>query len=85
MEEKKIQKNHTKGQRILAWIGIGLLLALYLTNLVLALIGSDFARTLLWISLVATIMIPIILYFFILMLKKKYPENEDIRVPGEKR
>ncbi len=86
MEEKKENNGtHTKKQRVLAWIGIALLLCLYLCNLVLALIGSDFAKTLLWISLVATIMIPIILYFFIIMLKKKYPDNEDIKIPGEKR
>lgn len=56
-------------RRILALIGIGFLVLLYLSNLILALIGSDYAQVLLKVSTVCTIAIPIILYGFMVVMK----------------
>ena len=67
---------HSKTARVFAWIGIGLLLALYLFNLILALIGSDFAKTMLMCNSVLTVLIPIILYFLVLMIKKRHPDKD---------
>ena len=51
-----------KKKRILAWICILFLVGLYVTDFVLALIGSDLARNMLMASCICTILIPIVLY-----------------------
>ena len=56
-----------KTRRILAVIGIVLLLAMYLINLVLALIGSEEARNMLKVTMVMSIMIPILLYAVLML------------------
>ena len=56
-------------RRILAIIGIALLLAMYLINLVLALIGSEEARNMLKVTMVMSIMIPILLYAILMLTK----------------
>ncbi|MBQ0026492.1 MAG: hypothetical protein KBS79_03895 [Lachnospiraceae bacterium] len=70
-------------KKILAWCGIGLLLAMYLVNLVLAFIDSEAGRRMLLASCVCTIMIPILLYFFILMGKKR-DQNKEMKEDFEK-
>ena len=52
-------------KRILAWLGIGLLLAMYVSTLVFALIGTDYARQMLAASFVATLVVPVLLYVLI--------------------
>ena len=64
-------------KRVFAWIGIGLLLAIYIADLVFALIGSEFAQTMLKISIGCSVAVPIILYGFYIAMggrKKKYEE-----------
>lgn len=51
-----------KKKRILAWTGIVLLAGMYITDLILALIGSPAAKQLLTISLLFTAAVPILLY-----------------------
>ena len=63
--------SHTPLQRVLAWIAIGLLLALTVTDLVLAIIGTPEAQLALRVTIVLTVLVPIILYYFVLMLKKR--------------
>lgn len=63
--------SHTRAQRVLAWVAIGMLLALTVTDFVLAIIGTEAAQNALKVMIVLTIMVPIILYFFVLMLKKR--------------
>ncbi len=63
-------------KKILAWCGIGLLLAMYLVNIVLAFIDGEAGQRMLLASCVCTIMIPILLYFFILMGKKREQNKE---------
>ena len=67
--------SHTRAQRVLAWVAIGMLLALTVTDLTLALIGTETAQNALKVMIVLTILVPIILYFFVLMLKKRKPDN----------
>ncbi|HIS31065.1 MAG TPA: hypothetical protein IAB44_05870 [Candidatus Limivivens intestinipullorum] len=66
-----------KGKRILAWAGILLLAGMYLLTLVFALIDSEWAGMLFRGCVACTILVPVILYAYILvyrMLKKKKNE-----------
>ena len=64
-------------KRILAILGIVLLLGLYITSLVLALIHSPQALNFLKISLGATLIIPIVLYFILMFMKISKPKLES--------
>ena len=55
----------------MAVIAIILLLSMYLINLVLALIGSEWAQEMLKLTMVMSIMIPILLYAFLMIMKRK--------------
>ena len=59
-----------KTRQILAIIAIVLLLSMYLINLVLALIGSDWAREMLKLTMVMSLMVPILLYAFLMLMKR---------------
>jgi len=64
-------------KRVLAWIGIVLLLSMYIADIIFALIGSEFARTMLRISVGCSVAIPIILYGCYMAMggrKKRYEE-----------
>lgn len=67
-----------KMKRILAWIGILVLLGLYLSTLIFAIIGSPEALQWLKASVLATIIVPILLYGYLLIfrLQKKEEKNE---------
>ncbi len=64
-------------KRILAILAILLLLALYVTTLVAALIGSDAAINLFRSCVYGTISIPILLWIFISIFKRLSPENTE--------
>lgn len=64
-----MKKNRRGAQRILALIGIAILVLMYLTNLILALIGSEFTTNLLKATMVMTIAIPIMLYGMLVVMK----------------
>ena len=81
-ENKEFKSSHTKAQRILAWIAIVLLVGMTITDFVLAILGVP--MNVIAGFVVVTILIPIILFFFIKLLKNKHPESENIKVPGEK-
>ena len=73
-------KNKKPLKRILAWIGIVLLVAMYVVTLVLALIDHPLAQMLFRGALYMTIMIPFLLYAFILVhkiLSRRNDETED--------
>ena len=55
-------KNFKRIRQIFAWIGIVVLLGLYLTSLVLAFSGSPMAQALFRGSFAATVVFPILLY-----------------------
>lgn len=70
-----------KKRQILAIIGIVLLVLMYLINIILALIGTEWSRNLLKGTIVMSLMIPILLYAFLVIMQKssrfrKDPEEE---------
>lgn len=66
-------KKHT---RVLALIGAVLLIALYACTLIFALIGTPWANDLFKASVAATILIPVILYAY-LMFYRLSNRNQD--------
>ena len=56
---------HSKGQRIAAWIGIILLVSLYIATLVFAIFDFDGKGLLLRTSLIATVAVPILIWIYI--------------------
>lgn len=72
-----------KVKQILAWIGIVLLVAMYGSTLVFALIGNDWAMMMLRASVACTIVVPVILYAVSLAGRAFGPEPEDKENPKE--
>ena len=66
-------KEKMQAKRILAIVAIVLLVGMYITSLVLAIIHSPAALNFLKISLGATLIVPIILYFIMMFLKLSTP------------
>lgn len=58
-----------KMRRIAAWIGIIVLVGLYLSTLILALIGTETSRTLLKFSILSTLILPVLMYGYLLLYK----------------
>ncbi len=67
--------NHVK--RVLAILAIVLLVALYVTTLIAALIGSDVAINLFKSCVVGTITIPILLWIFVSIFKRMQPQVSE--------
>ena len=68
-----------KTKRIRALAGAVLLFALYAATLVLALIGSEHALTLLKAAIVCTVIVPVFLYGYILVYRVLKREDPDGR------
>ena len=66
-----------KIKRILALIGAILLVLLYLSTLIFALIDSPRANDLLAASVAATILVPVLLYGFLLFCRLNKTDSED--------
>lgn len=66
-----------KTTRILALIGAVLLIALYVSTLFFALMDTATAATLLKISVAATIILPVLLYGYILIYRLTNKGDED--------
>lgn len=69
-----------KIKRILALIGVILLAALYVSTLVFALMDSPAADGLLRASIAATILVPVLLYAYIMitrLLKNRREDQDD--------
>lgn len=76
-----------KWKRILAWIGIILLLLLYVCTLVSAIFVTPATQGFFKASLLATIMIPILLYGYLLVyrvIKGRNEEEEEVQKPKDK-
>ncbi len=85
-------------KKILAWIGVILLVLLYLLTLISAIIDSPFSKSLFFASVTMTIVLPVLIYGYRLIykvLKERYapekPENvaqkktpEEVPGPEEK-
>ncbi len=65
-------------QRILALIGIILLLAMYGSTMVFALMGSPTAKGLLMASIYLTIIVPVLLYAMLMVAKRVRRSNEGM-------
>lgn len=66
-----------KRKRILAWIGIVFLAALYLGTLIFALIGSPWAYDLFKLCLGATIVVPVLMYAYTLIYRVFKDKEKD--------
>lgn len=69
-----------KGKRILAWIGIALLLSMYLITFLLAIFDKSASMTMFRASFGCTILVPIMLYAYALVYKwskDKHKEDEQ--------
>ena len=68
-----------KARRILALIGVILLLAMYASTMVFALMDSPYAKALLMGSIYCTIAVPVLLYVMMLVAKHLGETGEKIR------
>lgn len=66
-----------KAKRIIALSVVILLVCLYLSTLVFALIDSPFSHELLMISVMATIVLPVLMYGFTIFIKVTNDEPDD--------
>ncbi len=78
-----------KAKRILALAGVILLAALYVASLIFALIGSPYAMRLFLLSVLLTIIVPVMIHLLLMMMnirrgKKLYDEPYSYREPDEK-
>lgn len=73
-------KKKISAKQVLAIIAIAILVGLYISTLVFALMSSPMADTLLKISLISTLGVPIVLYLLLMFLKlarrDSKPENK---------
>ena len=84
MSKKESTPKKITARQVLAFVGIGLLVALYLITLIFALIQAPWAKNLLIISLVATFVIPVIIYIITMFYKLAHrDEPQYIEVPVE--
>lgn len=58
-------------KRILALIGVILIAGMYIATLILALIGSSSTLNLFLLSILLTIMVPLIIHLFLMMLNAR--------------
>lgn len=58
-----------KGKRILAIIGIVILVGLYVTTLIASIIQTEFAQSLFFASLYCTFIVPIVIYGYEMIYK----------------
>lgn len=68
---------YQKTKRILALLAVILILLLYLTTLVLSFFKSGRAGELLMISLVATVVIPVLLYLYLWLYRTFRKKKQD--------
>lgn len=71
-------KKKASAKQVLAIIAIALLVGLYLSALILSLIGSELAQTLLKISLLGTFIIPIIIYVIMMFYRIGHKNDEPV-------
>ena len=58
-----------KGKRILAIIGIVILVGMYVTTLIASIIQTEFAQSLFFASLYCTFIVPVVIYGYELIYK----------------
>ena len=80
-------KNFKRIRQIFAWIGIVVLLGLYLTSLVLAFSGSPMAQALFRGSFAATVVFPVLLYAMQIIYRVLRPSDpsDELKKRSEKK
>lgn len=76
-----------KVKRVLALIGVGILIVLYISTLICALSGSENFMNLLMSSIYATVVIPVLIWaysFVYKLLKKHYTSGIDSDIDSNK-
>lgn len=68
-------------RRVFAWIAIALLGCMYLACLVLALIGSEAAQFWLKVAIVCTMVVPLVLYGFLVLTKANQRSGQPVVKP----
>lgn len=66
-----------KIRRIMAIVGVVLLIGLYITTLIAALLSSEASAGLFQASLFLSFVIPVIIYAYTLLYKLLHPEEKD--------
>lgn len=66
-----------KVKRIMAWVGIIVLLGMYLTTLIMALLATPATGTMFIACIVATIMVPILFYFIQFIYHLIFPSEDE--------
>ncbi len=67
-----------KTKQILAWIGIVILVGMYVCALVFSFMDSPMAQTLFRAAIAATFIVPVLLYAFLLVAKNQKPDKSPI-------
>ncbi|MCR5748137.1 MAG: hypothetical protein K6G03_10560 [Lachnospiraceae bacterium] len=62
-------------KRILALTGVILIVCMYLATLILALIGNENTMNLFMLSVLMTIMVPLIIHLFMILLNVRHGKN----------
>ncbi len=73
-----------KAKRILALVGALLLICMYVCTLIFALIDSPAASGLFKASVAATILVPVLLYAYILIARLLSKTDDDSDTPSDK-
>lgn len=76
-------RSHSKKERIMAWIGIGALLLLYIISFILGVFGSQAAFGMFLASLLATFFIPTMIYLFQMFMKRAQEKRTTAVVDDE--
>ena len=64
-------------KRVLALVAAILLFGMYLSTLIFALIGSPHSTDLLWASVACTIILPVLIYAYLLVYRLTRHDNQD--------
>ncbi len=70
-------------KRLLAWIGIIFLLALYLATFIFSLIGSDWAFNMFKMCLGFTVVIPVLFYVYLMIYKLLHSDDTEKHTSGK--
>lgn len=72
-----------KGKRILAMIGVVVLVVLYLITLISAIFATPATKDFFMLSLIATILIPLIVYIYMLIVRLIFGKDSDEELEQE--
>lgn len=64
-------------KRVLALVAAILLFGMYLSTLIFALIGSPHSTDLLWASIACTIILPVLIYAYLLVYRLTRHDDQD--------